>query len=140
MKSKKTISLRTINNTDTQFLFELLKQRDHHTNISHKKMPTFAEHQKFVKSNPYSKWYIILRLKERIGSIYLSKNDEIGIFISKDFQGTNIGKTVLAEIIKRNPRKHYLANVNPKNKKSIKFFKNNKFKLIQCTFELDLTS
>ena len=50
MKSKKTISLRTINNTDTQFLFELLKQRDHHTNISHKKMPTFAEHQKFVKS------------------------------------------------------------------------------------------
>ena len=140
MKSKKTISLRTINNTDTQFLFELLKQRDHHTNISHKKMPTFAEHQKFVKSKPYSKWYIILRLKERIGSIYLSKNDEIGIFISKDFQGTNIGKTVLAEIIKRNPRKHYLANVNPKNKKSIKFFKNNKFKLIQCTFELDLTS
>ena len=140
MKSKKTISLRTINNTDIRFLFELLKQRDHHTNISHKKMPTFAEHQKFVKSKPYSKWYIILRLKERIGSIYLSKNDEIGIFIPKDFQGTNIGKTALAEIIKRNPRKHYLANVNPKNKKSIKFFKNNKFKLIQYTFELDLTS
>ena len=78
---------------------------------------------------------------ERTNWFYLlSKNDEIGIFISKDFQGTNIGKTVLAEIIKRNPRKHYLANVNPKNKKSIKFFKNNKFKLIQCTFELDLTS
>ena len=139
MKSKKTISLRTINDTDIQFLFELLKQRDHHTNISHKKMPTFVEHQKFVKSKPYAKWYIILCLKERIGSIYLSKNDEIGIFISKDFQGTNIGKTVLVEIIKRNPRKHYLANVSPKNKKSIKFFKNNKFKLIQYTFELDST-
>ncbi len=48
----------------------------------------------------------------------------------------NIGKFALNELISRNPRKRYLANVNPENKKSIKFFKNNNFKLIQYTFEL----
>jgi len=38
----------------------------------------------------------------------------------------------------KNPRKRYLANVNPENLKSIRFFKNNGFKRIQYTFELDL--
>jgi len=74
--------------------------------------------------------------KEKVGSIYLSKNDEIGIFISKKFHGKNIGKYALNELMKKWPRKRFLANVNPKNKKSIQFFKNNKFKLIQYTFEL----
>ena len=36
-----------------------------------------------------------------------------------------------------NPRKRYLANVNPKNKTSQKFFKKNGFKLIQYTLELE---
>ena len=55
----------------------------------------------------------------------LSKNNEIGIFLSKKYQGKNIGNEALAELIRKNPRKRYLANVNPKNKKSSKFFKNN---------------
>ena len=90
---------------------------------------------KFIKSKPYSKWYIILKSKQKIGSIYLSKNDEIGIFLSKKFQGKNVGNFALNELMKKNPRKRFLANVNPKNKKSIAFFKNNNFKLIQYTFE-----
>jgi RimJ/RimL family protein N-acetyltransferase len=76
--------------------------------------------------------------KEKVGSIYLSKNDEIGIFISKKFQGKNIGKYALNDLMAKDTRtKRYLANVNPKNKKSIQFFKNNKFKLIQYTFEFN---
>ena len=47
----------------------------------------------------------------------------------------NIGKFALSELMKRNPRKKYLANVSPKNKKSLHFFENNGFKLIQYTFE-----
>ena len=76
-----------------------------------------------------------MKYKEKVGSIYLSKNDEIGIFLSKNYQGRNVGNYALTELIKKNPRKRYLANVNPKNKKSISFFKNNNFKLIQHTFE-----
>ena len=42
-------------------------------------------------------------------------------------------------MIQKNPKKRYLANVNPQNKKSMRFFKNNGFKLIQYTFELSKT-
>ena len=79
-----------------------------------------------------------MKLKDRIGSIYLSKNDEIGIFLSKKYQGKNIGNDALVELIRKNPRERYLANVNPKNKKSSTFFKNNNFKLIQYTYEMVL--
>ena len=135
---EKKISLRVIRSSDSKFLFELLKERDPRANISHKKMPSYNEHLKFIKSKPYTKWYVILKANDRIGSIYLSKNDEIGIFLSKKYQGKNIGSDVLAELIRKNPRERYLANVNPKNKKSSMSFKNNNFKLIQHTYELVL--
>ena len=134
-KTQSLISLKSVTNFDVKFLFDLLKERDPRVNISHRKMPTYSQHTKFIKSKPYSKWYIILKSKQKIGSIYLSKNDEIGIFLSKKFQGKNVGNSALNELMKKNPRKSFLANVNPKNKKSISFFKNNNFKLIQYTFE-----
>ena len=137
-KKISSISLRIVRDSDSEFLFELLEERDPRANISHKKMPSYNEHLKFIKSKPYTKWYIILKSKYRIGSIYLSKNDEIGIFLSKKYQGKNIGNDALAELIRKNPRERYLANVNPKNKKSSTFFKNNNFKLIQYTYEMVL--
>ena len=134
-KIQSSISLKSVTNSDVKFLFDLLKERNPRVNISHKKMPTYNQHRKFIKSKPYSKWYIILKSKQKIGSIYLSKNDEIGIFLSKKFQGKNVGNFALNELMKKNPRKRFLANVNPKNKKSMEFFKKNGFKLIQYTFE-----
>ena len=145
----KKLSIRPVRpSNDVDFLFELLKERDPRANISHKKLPTYASHIKFVDSKPYKKWYIVYFVeflsrsklpkfnKIKAGSVYLSKNDEIGIFVLKKFQGKNIGKFALEELINRNPRKQYLANVNPENKKSSKFFKNNGFELIQHTYEL----
>ena len=134
-KIQSSISLKSVTNSDVKFLFDLLKERNPRVNISHKKMPTYNQHRKFIKSKPYSKWYIILESKQKIGSIYLSKNDEIGIFLSKKFQGKNVGNFALNELMKKNPRKRFLANVSPKNKKSMEFFKKNGFKLIQYTFE-----
>ena len=67
------LSLKLVTNSDGKFLFDLLKERDSRANISHKKMPTYVEHTKFIKSKPYSKWYIIFKSKQKIGSIYLSK-------------------------------------------------------------------
>lgn len=134
---KISIKLRNVNQSDFRFLYNLLNERDPKANISHKKMPTYTEHVKFVKSKPYSKWNIIKYGTQRVGSIYLSKNDEIGIFLKKQFHGKNIGQSSLELFIKMNPRKRYMANVNPKNTKSKKFFKKNGFRLIQYTYELE---
>ena len=139
MKQKpSSFSLKSVTISDAKFLFNLLKERDPRANISHKKMPTYNEHVKFIKSKPYSKWYIIFKSNQKIGSIYLSKNNEIGIFLKKSYQGMNIGNFALNELMKKNPRSHYLANLNPKNKKSLTFFKKNNFKLIQYTLELSI--
>jgi len=75
-RTESLLSLKLVTNTDANFLFDLLKDRDHRINISHKKIPTYEEHIKFIKSKPYSKWYIIFKSKQKIGSIYLSKNNK----------------------------------------------------------------
>ena len=138
MKNRnKPIKLRQVKKSDCVFLYNLLKEREPRVNISHKMMPSFAQHEKFVLSKPYFKWYIIEDSEKEVGSVYLTKNDEIGIFLKKDLQGKGIGFNVLKLLIEKNPRTRYLANVSPKNKKSIEFFKNNGFKLIQHTFELE---
>lgn len=137
MKQEKSdIKLKTVSEYDYLFLYELLSQRDTKVNISHKKMPTFQEHVKFVKSKPYEKWYIIKNCQEKIGSIYLTKQNEVGIFLKKQNQKEGIGSSALILLIQSNPRSRYLANVNPKNIKSIKFFEKHDFKLIQYTYEL----
>ena len=131
------IKLKSIAKSDHRFLYQHLKERNPSANISHKKMPTYAEHVGFVMSRPYSKWYIIINKNKKIGTIYLTKQNEIGIFIKNKVQGKLIGQRVLKLLMEKNPRKRYLANVSPKNKKSISFFKKNGFKLIQYTFELE---
>ena len=132
------IKLKLVNKSDIRFLYNQLKERDPMINISHKKMPTYAEHSQFVLSKPYSKWYIIIYKNKKIGNTYLTKTNEIGIFILKSTKINGIGRIVLEEIMKMNPRSRYLANVNPKNDKSSIFFKKNGFKLIQYTYELTL--
>ena len=130
------INLKPVNKSDIRFLYNQLKERESKINISHKKMPTFEQHSKFVMSNPYSKWYIIMYKNKKIGNTYLTKTNEIGIFILKSIKIKGIGKMVLQFLMKMNPRSRYLANVSPKNKKSQDFFKKNNFKLIQYTYEL----
>ncbi|MEX1053808.1 MAG: GNAT family protein [Nitrosopumilaceae archaeon] len=132
------MKLKSVTKSDCPFLYELLAERDPTVNISHKMIPSYAKHVKFVMSKPYSKWYTIHYKKQKIGSIYLTRQDEVGIFIKKEMQGGGIGKKALHLLMKYNHRPRYLANINPKNKKSIQFFKDNGFKLIQYTYELVL--
>ena len=138
-KNEPVVKLKIISKSDYRFLYNLLMERDTRANISHKKMPTYNQHVSFVSAKPYSKWYVILYGASKAGSIYLTSQNEIGIFIKKSFQNKQIGNIVLHKLIQKNPKKRYLANVNPQNKKSMRFFKNNGFKLIQYTFELSKT-
>ena len=129
--------MKEVDGKDVQFLYNLLEERKPVTYISHKKMPTYEEHVNFVKSSPYSKWYIIEVDGERAGSIYLTKQNEIGIFLNEGLQEKGIGSNALNVLIGKNPDLRYLANINPENKKSIEFFKKLGFTLIQYTYELN---
>ena len=130
------IVLKLVSKSDYRFLYNLLKERDSRVNISHKKMPTYNEHLEFIKSRPYTKWYIAKYGAQKIASIYLTSQNEIGIFIKKTHQNKNLGRIMMSQLIKKNPREKYLANVSPKNKISENFFKSYGFKFIQKTYEL----
>jgi len=136
LNSKNLVKLKSVSKFDFSFLYELLLERDQKVNISHKKMPTYKQHVRFMNSKPYLKWYIIYFDDTKIGSIYLSKQNEIGTQINKKWNNENILKIVIKLLMQKNPKSRYLVNINPKNKKFIKFFKNQGFKLIQYTYEL----
>ncbi len=129
------IKFKKVSKLDYEFLYELLKERDPKNNISHKKIPSFSQHIKFVKSKPYSKWYMIYTDKKKCGTVYLTELNEISFQLKKEFQLDKIETYILKLIMKKNPHSRYLANINPNNKKKIRFFKNNGFKLIQYTYE-----
>ncbi len=135
MKKSANITLSPISKSDIEFLYELLNERNSKSNISHKKMPTFNQHTKFIISKPYSKWYIIYYNDKKAGSIYLSRQNEIGIHIKKNMPITIIFLSSLKILIKKNPRKQFLANISPSNIYYQNLFKKFGFKIIQYTFE-----
>ena len=130
------IKLKQITENDMLFLYELLKNKDPNSNISHKKMPTYDEHVKFVMSKPYTNWYIIEYDKKNIGAIYLSKQDEIGISINNDYEYDQIVKPALKLLMKLNQRKRYLANTSPKDVRSQEFLLKNGFTGLEYVYEM----
>lgn len=121
--------------TAAAVLYELLKEREPHVNISHKRMPTFKQHRLFVRSAPYAYWYLIEVGKHYVGSIYLTRVNEIGIFLFAQHRDKNHGPKAIRQLIDKHPRDRYLANVNPANTKSIRLFRRLGFKPLQNTYE-----
>lgn len=105
-------------------------------NISHRKMPTWKQHLAFIRSRANGDWYLIDCMGGWAGWVYLNTRGEIGLMIFPNARGFGIGGWALKAIMKRHPRKNYLANINPKNKRSIKFFERLGFKIVQQTYEL----
>jgi len=136
--NNKDIVLNKIKEQDYLFLHNLLAQRNSIVNISHKRMPTWEEHVKFVKSKPYSKWYVIYNNDEKIGSIYLSNQNEIGIHLLKKYENESIYLESIKKLMLLNLKIKFRVNVSPKNKNYIVLFKKLGFKMVQHTYELDL--
>ena len=131
------INFLIIEETDYKFLYELLLQRKKIVNISHKKMPTYDEHVKFIESEPYSKWCIIEIDDKKIGSIYLTKENEIGIHFFTQYEENERFQNVIKEFFLKEPREKFFMNVSPKNEQYIDLTKKLGFHLVQHTYERD---
>ena len=136
MINKLKINLKLVKKDDCPFLFELLNERNPNTNISHRKLPTYKQHVKFVLSKPYFRWYIIKNNLKSIGSVYLSNQNEIAVCLKNGLEWERIQSHVLKIIMKKHPRDRFFLNSSPKNRKLMQFFKKSGFKLIQYTFEI----
>ena len=128
------MDLKAITLEDAEFLYELLKQREGRINISHNSLLTWEEHLDYIKNHSYKSWDVIWVENNKVGNIYLTQRDEIGIFLDKKFQSKGYGSIAITEFMKKNGKKRYLANINPTNYKSIQFFGKHGFVHIQNTY------
>ncbi len=128
------MELRSVTLDDAEFLYGLLKQREGRVNISHRSIPTSTDHRDYIENHSYQSWNIIWVENSRVGNIYLTQRDEIGIFIDNKFQGRGYGSQALKQFMEKNGKKRYLANINPTNYKSIQFFGKHGFIHIQNTY------
>ena len=128
------MDLKAVTIEDAEFLYGLLKQREGRVNISHRSIPTLTEHRDYIKNHSYQSWDIIWVENNRVGNIYLTQRDEIGVFIDNKFQTRGYGSQALNEFMKKNGKKRYLANISPTNYKSIQFFGKHGFIHIQNTY------
>ena len=131
---------------DVRELYDLLAERTSVENISHTKMPTFEEHQRFVWNKPYLRWYFITTdMDGRVGTCYITREDNfkqhyIGIAIYKRSRQHGYGEAAVKLLLKEckelniNP----VANINPANLKSIKLFKKLGFKELQISLKKEL--
>lgn len=118
-----------------EILYALLQERPPEANISHSAMPTFVQHCRFVRDIPYLCWYIIRNNGTAVGSIYLTRAREVGIFIFKAHQRHGYAAAAIAELRRRHPGR-ILANIAPTNERSLRFFKRLGARLIQETYQL----
>lgn len=130
---------------DIDTLFELLKHRA--TGISHREMPSFSDHVKFVKNHPYRFWYIVELSKSPIGSLYFSFENSIGISIP------NGDSSLIASVLKRATSLHkplaairsvrpsnFYVNSHPFDHRLIRALESMDWKLLQLSYTSDRTS
>ena len=131
-----------------EVLYEILQERTNipDINISHGELPCFAEHRKFVMSEPYRCWYFgLLKDKTIVGTIYLTIANEIGINVIAEHRGKGYGKEMLGRLLAEHDplpaasgrQGRFIANINPNNAVSIKLFTSAGARLIQQTYRFD---
>lgn len=119
-------------------LYALLEERDGRAdmNISHRAMPTWEEHVAFVASRPYEAWYLLETDGDVAGSVYLSRAREVGIFLFAKHQAKGLGEEAIRLLREKHPGR-LLANVNPANERSRRFFERLGFRVVQVTYAQD---
>lgn len=111
--------------TAVDHLYALLAERKPHESISHKAMPTREQHLAFVRSRPYAAWYVFEGEMgdELAGSVYLTRQREIGLSVLRRHQGQGHGRRAVLDLMRRHAGGRFLANINPANTASIALFR-----------------
>jgi RimJ/RimL family protein N-acetyltransferase len=129
------------NEAHLRVLYDLLEERPAHANISHKKMPTWQNHCRFVANarvhGGYDDWCVIENEDGIVGAVYLTARNEIGIAILREFQRHHHGSDAIVMMMLKHGERKYLANISPANEASLKMFERLGFKTIQHTLALE---
>jgi len=120
-----------------EFLYQILKERPKVANISHKTMPTMEQHTEFVNTwtERYREWWVIWYGGDMAGNCYLTKHNEYGMFIKREFQGLGIAIEAFKWIAKRYRDEPLYSNINPRNTRIRKLLQRLGCTLVQETWK-----
>ena len=134
----KLVPVDSANEAHLRDLYDLLAERPTEASISHRAMPTWEEHCRFVQGCPYAGWCLVQNALGIVGSVYLTLDNAIGISIYREFQRHGFGPAAVRMMMERHGLAKAIANVNPANHPSIAMFeKRFNAKLIQFTYEIE---
>lgn len=122
-------------------LWALLAEREAHQSISHRKMPTLADHRAFIASRPYAHWYLI-DCGDIVGATYLTRQREIGIGILTNYRRNGYAINAIRMLMQMHrdgeyAGRRFLANISHQNADSIAMFRALGFSQIQVTYAID---
>ena len=130
--------IRLVEEEDIPILYEHLKEflDTPNTSITGNPLPPFEDSKKFVmrylyenENHEYDKWYMVINDEDEIlGNVYIKKKNIISYHILEKYQKQGFGETSVKLMMKKNPRKVYIAIVNINNESSIEFIKKLEFK------------
>tara|TARA_Y100000589_G_C26951523_1_gene546687 strand:+ start:27 stop:455 length:429 start_codon:yes stop_codon:yes gene_type:complete len=139
--SKVNFQIVTNSEQTISLLYELLAKRKH--KISHKEMPNYDDHRKFVSNHPYRYWYIIKTTNIPIGSFYIKSDNSVGINIIDESK--EIIECIINFInanIEPNPSvksmipDYFFVNIPSTNINLINIFENLNKKSIQSSYQI----
>lgn len=126
-------------------LYQLLQERPRESWVTHKSMPTFEEHQRFVRSGPFLWWYVIEVGGGYIGAIEATDRNKVGVYILRKFRRKGYGGKALRLFFDTHKplpaipairNGHWLANIAVLNEDSKAFFRKMGFSPLQETWVL----
>jgi len=115
--------------------YQLLIERPPEANITHQRFVGMEDHEDFFDHHPYRHWFLLMTddtshpKKDQevcVGSLYITPDDEIGIFILQEHQRRGYAREAILQAITHEKPRHrdrFVANVNPRNQASIDLFK-----------------
>ena len=128
-----------------ELLYRLVQERPAESAIAHRRTPSMEEHRAFMASKPYRAWCLVHADGRAVGAVTLTPNNEVGVFILREFQRKGYARAGLQELMRAyrplpaipavRPG-YFVANVNPANKASIALFTSLGGRHIANTYEL----
>jgi RimJ/RimL family protein N-acetyltransferase len=110
--------LREMNSDDCHFIYKLVEdylKTDFSVTVI--TLKPFDEYFKAYSENDL-KTYIIMVNNERAGFVHITKDGEIGYYLTKKYQNKGIATNAVMDMLKLHPRERYFATVNITNTRS----------------------
>jgi RimJ/RimL family protein N-acetyltransferase len=141
----KLIPVDPANEQHVRVTWDVLAQRRAEENISHREMPTLAQHCRFLAKHPYEAFNVIEVDDVLVGKIYLTfppaapslPGNEIGFDILREHQRKGYASQAIKLLMQMHGPRRYIFNVNPKNEASRALIESLGGSLCQHTYELE---